>query len=54
MKRSAAGGLAFVAVGIAFLVLGSSGSRAFLPIGMAFAAIGILFVARGRRPKPPA
>jgi hypothetical protein len=41
MNRSTAGGIAFIAVGVAFIALGSSGQRAFLPIGVAFALIGL-------------
>jgi LPXTG-motif cell wall-anchored protein len=49
MKRSIAGGLAFLAVGVAFLALGSSGQRAYLPIGLAFIVIGVIFILRRRR-----
>jgi hypothetical protein len=49
MNRSIAGGGAFIAVGVAFIVLGSSGQRAYLPIGLAFAVIGIVSIVRKRR-----
>jgi hypothetical protein len=49
MNKSTAGGLAFVAVGVAFIALGSSGQRAFLPIGVAFLLIGFVFTMRQRR-----
>ena len=49
MKRSKAGGVAFLAVGVAFLALGSSGQRAYLPIGLAFIVIGVIFLLRRRQ-----
>jgi hypothetical protein len=49
MNRSTAGGIAFVVVGVIFIALGSSGQRAYLPIGFAFALIGFLFILRQRR-----
>ncbi len=49
MNRSIAGGLAFVAVGVVFIALGSSGQRAYLPIGAAFLLIGFVFIIRQRR-----
>ena len=53
MKRSIAGGIAFMAVGVAFIALGSTGQRAYLPIGLAFVVIGIIFMIRqGRRDRP--
>jgi len=51
MKRSTAGGLAFVAAGIAFIALGSSGQRAYLAIGLAFVLIGFVFFVRQRGPR---
>ena len=45
-SRSIAGGVAFIAAGVAFAVLGGSGPRAYLPIGLALAFIGILFILR--------
>ena len=45
-NRSIAGGVAFIAAGVAFAVLGGSGPRAYLPIGLALAFIGILFILR--------
>lgn len=53
MNKSAAGGAAFLVVGVVFLAIGSGGQRAFLPIGMAFIASGIAFIARGRRERRP-
>jgi len=54
VNKSAAGGSAFIVVGVAFIAIGSGGSgqRAFLPIGLAFFATGISFVVRGRRERP--
>jgi hypothetical protein len=49
MNRSVARGGAFIAVGVAFIAIGSSGQRAFLPIGLAFVVIGVVFIARQRR-----
>jgi zinc transporter ZupT len=49
MNKSIAGGIAFIVVGVVFIILGSGGQRAYLPIGLAFAAIGILFIVRQRR-----
>jgi len=49
MNSSIAGGLAFVAVGVVFIALGSSGQRAYLPIGVTFALIGVFFIVRQRR-----
>ena len=40
---------AFVVVGVVFTAIGSSGQRAFLPIGLAFVVIGFMFIARQRR-----
>jgi len=36
-------------VGVVFMAIGSSGQRAFLPIGLAFVVIGFMFIARHRR-----
>ncbi len=41
-------GCAFLATGVAFLALGASGQRAYLPIGLAFVVIGIVFIVRRR------
>ena len=49
MNRSTAGGFGFIAVGVAFIALGSSGQRAFLPIGLTFAVIGMVSIVRRRR-----
>ena len=49
MSKSTAGGAAFVVVGVVFMAIGSSGQRAFLPIGLAFVVIGFMFIARHRR-----
>jgi formate hydrogenlyase subunit 3/multisubunit Na+/H+ antiporter MnhD subunit len=49
MNKSIAGGIAFVLVGLVFIILGSGGQRAYLPIGMAFALIGVIFIVRQRR-----
>jgi hypothetical protein len=38
----------WIAIGIAFLVLGVSGSRAFLALGIAFLAIGLAYSRRTR------
>lgn len=50
MKRSIAGGVAFLAAGVAFIALGSSGQRAYLPIGLALVVIGVIFILRRRPP----
>lgn len=42
-------GAPFLIIGLAFLVLGASGRRAFVAIGLAFLVIGIVFLARQRR-----
>ena len=44
MNKSTAGGAAFVVVGVVFMAIGSSGQRAFLPIGLAFVVIGFMFM----------
>jgi len=49
MNKSIAGGIAFIVVGLFFIILGSGGQRAYLPIGMAFALIGVIFIVRQRR-----
>jgi hypothetical protein len=49
MRRPAAPGIVFIAVGTAFIAIGSSGQRAFLGIGAAFLVIGFVFFARQRR-----
>ena len=49
MSKSIAGGAGFVVVGVVFISIGSSGQRAFLPIGMAFIVIGFIFIVRQRR-----
>ncbi len=38
-----------VAGGVAFIAMGSSGQRVFVPIGLAFAVIGIVSIVRQRR-----
>ena len=53
MSKSTAGGAAFIVVGAVFIAIGSSGQRAFLPIGLAFAVIGFMFIARQRRSGGP-
>ena len=42
-------GIGLMVVGIAFLVLGITGQRAFLAIGPAFIVIGIAILAKARR-----
>ena len=42
-------GLAFLAIGVAFLAIGATGQRAFLGIGAAFLALGVVLRVRGRR-----
>jgi uncharacterized membrane protein HdeD (DUF308 family) len=48
VTKSAGGGIALLAVGVAFFALGASGQRAYLPIGLAFVVIGIVFIVRRR------
>jgi LPXTG-motif cell wall-anchored protein len=52
MNSSKAGGAAFLAVGIVFIVIGSSGQRAYIAIGAAFILIGLIFMARRRAGGP--
>ncbi len=42
-------GVAFVIMGVAFLVIGASGQGSFLGIGAAFLAIGVAFLVRQKR-----
>jgi len=49
MNKSIAGGIAFILAGVVFIILGSGGQRAYLPIGLAFAVIGVIFIVRQRR-----
>jgi drug/metabolite transporter (DMT)-like permease len=49
MKKSMAGGIAFILVGVAFMVMAVSGQRTYLPIGAAFVVIGLVFIVRRRR-----
>jgi putative exporter of polyketide antibiotics len=49
MNKSIAGGIAFILVGLVFLILGSGSQRSYLAIGLAFAAIGVIFIVRQRR-----
>jgi hypothetical protein len=51
MNSSIAGGIAFIAVGAAFIAIAGSGQRAFIAIGAAFVLIGFIFIARARRPQ---
>ena len=53
MRSQRARGLAFIAVGIALAIIGSSGQRAFLAIGAAFMLLGLVSLLRsGRRSGP--
>jgi hypothetical protein len=45
-------GIVFLAIGIVFIAVGSSGRTAFLAIGAAFLAIGIVTSVRARRGGP--
>ena len=47
-KRIARAAIPFLAIGIAFLVLGAAGRKAFIAIGCAFIVIAILRMARHR------
>ena len=42
-------GFALMTIGIAFLVLGTTGQKAFLAIGPAFIVIGIAILVKARR-----
>ena len=42
-------GFAMLAIGIAFLVLGITGQRAFLGVGPVFLVIGMVFIARANK-----
>jgi len=48
MTRRSAPGIVFIAVGVAFMAIGSSGRRAFLAIGAAFIVIGLVSLRRQR------
>jgi hypothetical protein len=41
--------MAFLALGVIFLAIGTGGQRNFIAIGAAFLAIGVVFLARSRR-----
>ena len=49
MNRSSAPWLAFIVVGLTFVILGASGKTAFLAIGAAFLILGFVGVARARK-----
>lgn len=42
--------IAFLIIGIVFLVMSRSGQRGLLGVGVAFVAIGVALLARRRRP----
>jgi len=42
--RSRTPGAVFLAIGVVFVAVGSSGQRAFLGVGAAFIALGIVFL----------
>lgn len=48
-KNLKGAGAGFIGVGVAFLVIASSGQAAFLGVGMAFIALGIVFLAKSRQ-----
>jgi membrane-bound ClpP family serine protease len=52
MKQPGALGIALFVVGVVFLVIGSSGQRAFLGVGAALIVIGLIFMLRQRRGGP--
>jgi hypothetical protein len=43
-------GVAFIALGVVFIAIGSSGRRAFIAIGVAFIAVGVAILVRQPRP----
>jgi len=45
--------MAFLALGVIFLAIGTAGQRNFLGIGAAFLAIGAVFLAQNRRARGP-
>ncbi len=47
--RTAASGVAFVAVGIAFMAIGAGGQRAFLALGAVFLVLGLAAYAKSHR-----
>lgn len=53
MKRAGTPGIVFVALGAAFVAIGTSGQRAFLAMGVAFLVVGFVIFFRGRRPGGP-
>ena len=48
MKKNSGPAIAFIAIGVTFLAIGSSGRRAFLVIGAAFIVIGLISLRRQR------
>jgi hypothetical protein len=53
MRSRRAPSMAFIALGVVFIAIGSSGQRAFLGLGAAFLALGIVFLVRQRREGGP-
>lgn len=47
MSKIGRAGYPFITIGIAFIVMGAIGKRAFLAIGAAFLVIGFLTLRRG-------
>ena len=54
MKRAGTLGIVFIALGAAFVAIGTSGQRAFFTIGLAFLVLGFVIVVRQRRTGGPA
>jgi membrane-bound ClpP family serine protease len=52
MKHYGPMGIALFVVGVVFLVVGSSGKRAFLGVGAALIVFGLIFMLRQRRGGP--
>ena len=49
MKSQRASSMAFIAIGVVFIAIGSSGQRAFLGLGAVFIVLGFVMLARQRR-----
>lgn len=52
-KNPKGAGAGFIGVGVAFLVIASSGQAAFLGVGMAFIALGFVSLAKSRQGSGP-
>jgi membrane protein implicated in regulation of membrane protease activity len=53
MNRPTTPGVVFIALGVVFIAVGSSGQRALLGVGFAFLVVGLVYVIRQRRAGEP-